>query len=386
MSAGHLPIMSLRPTNSSYLELTSGPHPACDRCRRRKQRCDGQPTCAGCQKSGATCSYDLPRKRKGAKRRKDRVFCSSNRSKEGPEQEDISPESREAHQQPIRNLLSGETPETPGQFSPLEDDTLARTTTQESSFDDLDVSDALDCYAGRSVVGLDIQLLNEQLSLSSLLPNARAVNDVGTNFPSSTTVVGAGTQSTFLLPRQAFQPYLHLFFTRLYPIFPVVDRKVFLDNFVTVKNQRTPLQPGEYAFLTSLSAAVVLQLNVTELGSTSGSFQHESAYGLLPSETGIETLSADFLVSQCIQTRQQWPFMESADDLTIMTSFFLFAYYGNMNQPRSAWYYLREAISFALSLRLGEESSYTGMDEHTAQRYRRLYWLLFITERYVDVT
>lgn len=78
--------------------------------------------------------------------------------------------------------------------------------------------------------------------------------------------------------------------------------------------------------------------------------------------------------------------MEAADELTVLTSFFLFAYYGNMDQPRSAWYYLREAISFALSLRMGEESSYSGLNIETAQRHRRLYWLLFITERYTNIT
>lgn len=386
MSVGHLYTMSLRATKSSSLELTSGPQPACDRCRRRKQRCDSQQTCSGCRKAGAACTYDLPRKRKGAKRRKDRVPCSSVGSKEDLERQDVSSQRRDVQQQMIQNLLSSETSETTSQFSAVKDNSLVRTTTYEASFDDLDVSDNLDCFASRSAAGLDIVSLNEQLNLSPLLAGGRTANDIEIHFPPNPTIVGSGCQSTFLLPRQAFQPYLHLFFSRLYPIFPVVDRKDFLDNFMAVENQRTPLQPGEYAFLTALSAAVLLQLNVAEISNIAGPASHSRASDFLGTETGIETLSAGFLVSQCIQTRQQWPFMETADDLNILTSFFLFAYYGNMDQPRSAWYYLREAISFALSLRLGEESSYTGLDEQTAQRYRRLYWLLFITERYGHIT
>ncbi|PNY29703.1 sucrose utilization protein SUC1, partial [Tolypocladium capitatum] len=55
--------------------------------------------------------------------------------------------------------------------------------------------------------------------------------------------------------------------------------------------------------------------------------------------------------------------------------------YGNLDQSRSAWYYLREAIGLAQSLGVDDASSYVGLDAETQQRRRRLFWLLFITER-----
>ena len=47
-----------------------------------------------------------------------------------------------------------------------------------------------------------------------------------------------------------------------------------------------------------------------------------------------------------------------------------------------AWYYLREAIGFALSMDLDREESYKGHEIEDQERKRLTYWLLFITERY----
>lgn len=64
-----------------------------------------------------------------------------------------------------------------------------------------------------------------------------------------------------------------------------------------------------------------------------------------------------------------------------MESFFIFSYYGNCNTSKQAWYHLREAISFALALGLNREESYSDPSLEVNERRRRLYWLLFITER-----
>ncbi len=84
-----------------------------------------------------------------------------------------------------------------------------------------------------------------------------------------------------------------------------------------------------------------------------------------------------------MQARQQRGFIEEPDEYTILTSFFLFAYHGNLDQPRSAWYYLREAIGFIQTLGLDEAATYADFDMETAQRRCRIFWLLFITERWV---
>ncbi|KND87426.1 putative sucrose utilization protein SUC1, partial [Tolypocladium ophioglossoides CBS 100239] len=182
----------------------------------------------------------------------------------------------------------------------------------------------------------------------------------------------------FQLPPAFFEPYVQLFFDRLYPVFPVLDHQC-VAALLRADEALAPISGGAYALLASLSAAVVVQLNIGDPQMAAAGFG-DSAAGASPGP-GQPPFSAQFFVSQCLQARQRYAFIEDADEWTVLTSFFLFAYYGNLDQSRSAWYYLREAISFAQALGIDETSSYAGLDPETQQRRCRLFWLLFITER-----
>lgn len=190
-----------------------------------------------------------------------------------------------------------------------------------------------------------------------------------------------------LLPRTFFIPYVRLFLERLYPIFPVLDGESLLGLLQEPELQDQPLSVGLYAFLTALSAAVIVQLNGVDVESTTTPMSSLGGASTNARENaGQPTFTAHFFVSQCLEARREQDFIEEAGEWTILTSFFLFAYYGNMDQCRSAWYYLREAIGFSQSLELDEPNSYCLWDAKTQQRRRRLFWLLFITERFVVST
>lgn len=189
--------------------------------------------------------------------------------------------------------------------------------------------------------------------------------------------------SSFVIHRLVFVPYVRIFLRRLYPVFPVVDREALLALLEPEEHEERPIPVGMYGFLAALSAAVIVQLNVADLGALeteSSMFGGEAADSRWDVNSQLP-FSAQFFVAQCMQARQQQDFVEEPDEWTILTSFFLFAYYGNMDQSRSAWYYLREAIGFVQALRLDEEDSYFGVDTETEQRRRRLFWLLLVTER-----
>jgi hypothetical protein len=176
-----------------------------------------------------------------------------------------------------------------------------------------------------------------------------------------------------------FLPYIEIFFERLYPVFPVLDKECVM-KFLRSEGSEEPVPTGFYPFLFALSAAVTVQLNTSDIEAS-----QPSLVGNLPNVARAppQTPSAQFFVTQCLQMRQTQDFIEEANEWTILTSFFLFSYYGNLDQGCSAWYYLREAIGFAQALGLDEAESYGGMDSRTAQRRRRLFWLLFISERLV---
>ncbi|KAM0287730.1 hypothetical protein ACHAQH_000261 [Verticillium albo-atrum] len=120
-----------------------------------------------------------------------------------------------------------------------------------------------------------------------------------------------------------------------------------------------------------MSAAVIVQLNLPDpnVDSTQNLGQKSSMR------------LADRYIAQCLTGRVDRSFIEDADEWTIMESFFIFSYYGNCNKSKQAWYHLREAIGFALALGLNREVSYNDPSLEVNERRRRLYWLLFITER-----
>ncbi len=190
---------------------------------------------------------------------------------------------------------------------------------------------------------------------------------------------------SFMLPLSTFLPYIHMFFERLYPVFPVVDREYLLALLESNDHRGQPLSASLYSFVAALSAAVIVQLNLADSDTceaqnrTSGNDGNDT--GSIPSFW--RAFSAQSFVAQCMQARQQRDFIADPDEWTILTSFFLFAYYGNLDQYRSAWYYLREAIGFTQTLGLDESDTYTDLDTETAQRRCRIFWLLFITERFV---
>lgn len=226
------------------------------------------------------------------------------------------------------------------------------------------------------------------VSLGTLTPGT----EVQQYFPLNVTSVAdsalpplvekAGSGLDWKLPTSTFIPYVNLFFERLYPVFPILDRD-------SLPSEETLSDPNHstwdrYALHTSLAAAVTVQLNIVGSSTTASTGQQPwSDLGYSSIDKSGNFCSADFWIHQALQARSQWDFMSNPSEATIMTSFFLFEYYGNKNQSQRAWYYLREAIGFALAIGLDDQDTYENLDPKVAQRLCRLFWLLFITERYV---
>ena len=167
-----------------------------------------------------------------------------------------------------------------------------------------------------------------------------------------------------LLANTAFLPYIQLFFTHMFQIMPIIDRRVYLDpSFYT---RSGAMGPEQYSFLCSICAATVVQLDT--------SIQQ-------PPPIHHTKKSDELFAEECLRERNTYDYIEHSSQLSIMTSFFLFAYYGNHEKHAKAWHYLQESITIAQNLNMDDEVSYEKLDAAEAQWQRRLYWLLFITER-----
>jgi hypothetical protein len=117
--------------------------------------------------------------------------------------------------------------------------------------------------------------------------------------------------------------------------------------------------------LAAASALTAVQLNLP-----AGFIQQD-----LPSS------SPELLVEECLRERRECDYIEDPDTSTVLTSFFLFGYYGNLERHNKARHYLHEAISFAESVGLDNEVFLSQLPLPNRQQYRIVFWLLFVTER-----
>lgn len=340
LTPGQMLTFALNPSSQTSLSPALQQR-ACDRCRHRKTRCDGLNPCKTCSRAGAECLYILPQKPKGRRPRSSKASKAS---------EDV---------RVIPASLDSSNPDPDGQ---LPDWTPAPEPQSEpSSFRDTLLPDfGPSCLAG----------------------------SVGWSPPVRTSTGSYGVRPLPLkhFPSFTFMPYLELFFDRLYPIFPVLEHHRLRD-IVSGAHTRAAdweISSESYALLTSLSAAVILQLNLHDQTCLEDAFHilsHQPGHLSRSDRTNLTFISAENFIFHCLQARGEWDYMATPSEAGIMTSFFLFGYYGNQTQSAKAWYYLREAIGFALAMRMDEPEMYASLPAVDAQRQCRLFWLLFISER-----
>ena len=89
-------------------------------------------------------------------------------------------------------------------------------------------------------------------------------------------------------------------------------------------------------------------------------------------------------MEETIRVHKSYDYTENATLNAICTSFFLYACYNTLEIHDKAWFYVREAATLIHLGQLNKEETYLRFDNVEASRRRRLYWLLLVTERFVD--
>ena len=327
---------------------------ACDCCRKRKVKCDGGDPCGPCKKASIRCAYLQPPKKKGPKGlRSARVLHALRKIDDtvsGSPTSPLSPEQRGAfgnwgwnaqnngsngvHYPDSQNdpVYGPHTSVAPDQsyFAPMPTSMPTTQLPQTQQYN------AAGWQSDTLSAGSDVPPMMSPAS-SELLP--------------------------LRLPTENFYPFMQLFFDHMFPIMPIIDRGLYLGpEFYTTGIWSSDI----YCFMSAICAATIVQLD-------------DSIQPPLPLYPGKR--NDDLFAEECLRERKTFDYIETASTLNIMTSFFIFAYYGNHAKPAKAWYYLQEAITFSEALDMDREESYSKLDPNEAQWRRRLYWLLFITER-----
>ncbi|KAM0228787.1 hypothetical protein ACHAP5_011850 [Fusarium lateritium] len=151
---------------------------------------------------------------------------------------------------------------------------------------------------------------------------------------------------------------LDAYFKHKYPLTPILDRQQL---------EQTPVSAEQYSLIAACCAIIALSPEI-----------------LPPSLTrdNLTLPSAELLIGETIRSREYCNLVEQPSLNHIRTSFFLYAASFAMDKDNSAWYYLQEAISMLQALRLHEEGTYSNDEDAVFASYsRRMFWVLFITER-----
>ncbi|KAI1346640.1 hypothetical protein F5Y01DRAFT_297406 [Xylaria sp. FL0043] len=169
-----------------------------------------------------------------------------------------------------------------------------------------------------------------------------------------------------LLAPEMVKEALEFFFANMYSIMPILNRQRLEQQCMFIDQN-----PDTYCLLTSLSAYMMFQPGMS-LPTGDPMLEH------MP---GAHIVSGTLLMEEAIRVRRGIDYLESPTLNTLCTSYFLFCSHYALEMHEKAWFYLREATTLAHMCGMTKEESYVQFDNIESSRRRRLYWLLFVTER-----
>lgn len=169
-----------------------------------------------------------------------------------------------------------------------------------------------------------------------------------------------------ILPQPTIDSCVEFFFNSMYPTLPILERQQLGKSIREIDYSQEA-----YCLVSSMCAFVLIQPGMGMNGRTN---EDDPAF------QGNQHV-AEILVADVIRVRKSYEYIESPGTDAIIVSFFLFGCFFSLDKHAVAWYFLREATTLAQNLGMVEENAYfTGEPVENARR-RKLFWLLFVTER-----
>lgn len=168
--------------------------------------------------------------------------------------------------------------------------------------------------------------------------------------------------ASFRIPVTAYLSLMDLFQSRLFTVWPIVSVEKLKDQ-LTQRSDSVP--SAAIALAAAICAATMAQL------------------GLVSTATGFgdSTVTAEDFVKECLQFKGSVNEIHEASVQALVTSVFLHMFYANRLQITAATLTLREAITHADVMNLGQEDSLLNLDFEDREWRLRVYWILFVTER-----
>ncbi|KAF8850643.1 hypothetical protein BDZ45DRAFT_186561 [Acephala macrosclerotiorum] len=211
----------------------------------------------------------------------------------------------------------------------------------------------------RAKVISELRETQRQTTLSSKVANR--LNGINSPPCSPTLVPTPG-----LLTNDMIKDCIEFFFANMYPTLPILHRGR-LEQQAMYADQNV----DTYCLLTSLCAFMMIQPGMGIPGDPLG----------LDSLPGANLVSGNLLMEETLRVRKSYDHLETPTLNSLVTSFFLFGCYYGLDLHNKAWFHLREATTLCHILGMQKEETYLQFDAVESSRRRRLYYLLFVTER-----
>ena len=173
-------------------------------------------------------------------------------------------------------------------------------------------------------------------------------------------------RSPELLPQPLMKDCIDVFFSSMYPTMPILHP-------IRIREQAAAIHGSVEIFclVGSLCAFIMVQPGTKNPG----------PFTMDPAAVKARCNAATILIDEITRARKTYDYIETPNLDAIRTSFFLYGAYFNLDRHNASWYHLREATTLAQTVGMHQENNYTDEDPTPAILRRRMYWLLFLTER-----
>lgn len=359
---------------------------ACDQCRFRKLKCDGGYPCERCYKMDFDCSFN-PRATRNKRvemlrGRRQQSSPSPGHASEGFSTDLRFPAPTEAQDQTTVDfqgedgddqLLSVDDEQSTrpqsmgvrGQSfevvpSPHAEASDTRHTGQYSSIIALPASPQ-DCHISQPLFPSRTNSSAVAGNPTTDSSNNQQGASPGFNAASPFSTITAQVKTSSAFSEADVMPWISIFFDRLYPTLPIVNRFSLYRDIVAGRQS----QDQDFAAMVlSLSALALVQPVLRE--------EYES----MPSRI---TLATKML--QASMRSRTHTFGENLTVVAVVASFFMFAALFGMGHQNAAWLRLREAVECGKMIGLHRPETYRYLNRDEKGQRFRLFLILSVTER-----
>ena len=214
----------------------------------------------------------------------------------------------------------------------------------------------------RAKVISELRETKKQTDLAHFVQDGRSSFGNPSSFPPYARVSG-------LLTPELIEGCANFFFAQMYPTLPILYRNQIRQTVADMSNS-----VEAYCLVAAFCAFMLIQPGIIL---KTGQTREELTSSITNPEMG------NLLMEECVRMRKCYDYIENPTVNATITSFFLFACCFGLNKDNTAWLHLREATALAQILGLQDESTYMFDNVIETSRKRRLFWLLFVTERQV---